>query len=110
MFYNIPYVIIEHWSRYLPTVDTYKGVLRKFLTKLVVKKADALLVISENLRKAMKLHHLENKNSSTINNVVDTDIFKPLSSEQNTKLSVTISVKAGFTKIGSQSTTVKVQK
>ncbi len=78
MFYNIPYIIVEHWSRYLPNVNTYKGLLRKIFTKIVVAKANALLVVSENLRKAMKLHHLENKNTFIINNVVDTDIFRPL--------------------------------
>lgn len=71
---GIPYLITEHWSRYLPSVDTYQGRTRKFLTKLVVKNAKAVLPVTENLKQAMQSHQLNNKHYRVIANVVD-DIF-----------------------------------
>jgi glycosyltransferase involved in cell wall biosynthesis len=77
IFRDIPYIITEHWSRYQPGVATYKGLIRKIITRIIVRKADALLVITENLRKAMAAHKLTNKRTSIINNVVNTEVFIP---------------------------------
>ncbi len=71
---GIPYLITEHWSRYQPNVDTYQGTLRKFLTKLVVKNAEFVLPVTENLKQAMLAHQLKNNNYKIVANVVD-DIF-----------------------------------
>ena len=68
---GIPYVITEHWSRYLPNRNAYNGFLRKRITELVVKNAKAVLPVSENLMHAMKTHNLQNSNYKVINNVVD---------------------------------------
>jgi len=67
----VPYVITEHWSRYLPIRNSYKGLFRKKLTKFVVKNAQAVFPVSENLRTAMLNHKLENLNYTVINNTVD---------------------------------------
>ncbi len=75
--FNIPYVITEHWSRYLPAHFNYKGWLKKKLTRKVVKEADAFSAISLKLLHAMNNHGLENDNSMIINNVVDTGFFEP---------------------------------
>lgn len=74
-FRGIKYVITEHWSRYLPITNTYKGVLRKVLTKLVVKNAGAVSTVSENLALAMQSHGLKNKHYMVLPNVVDTDEY-----------------------------------
>jgi len=73
--FKVPYIITEHWSRYLPVTGTYGGVLRKLITRLVVKKASVVTTVSENLRKAMEAHHLNNSSYQVVYNVVDTDRF-----------------------------------
>ncbi len=72
IFRNIPYVITEHWSRYLPITGTYQGIFRKFITKIVVHKASAVSTVSQNLSAAMQSHGLTNKNYMVLPNVVDT--------------------------------------
>jgi len=77
LFYRIPFVITEHWSRYLPERNTYKGVLRKITTKLVVKKSLGMSVVTEDLKNAMLTFGLNHQNFPVISNVVDMDLFKP---------------------------------
>ncbi len=75
--FGIKYVITEHWSRYLSNPGTYKGAIRKWLTKKVVKNAEAVTSVSNYLIDAMRSHQLNNSNYSVINNVVDTALFYP---------------------------------
>ena len=75
-FNGIPYIITEHWSRYLPKRNSFRGIFRKFITRLVVKNAKAILPVSENLKEAMLAHKLNNNNYIVINNVVDNFFFK----------------------------------
>ncbi|NCC72854.1 MAG: glycosyltransferase family 4 protein [Sphingobacteriia bacterium] len=77
LFNSVPYVITEHWTRYLPTTDSYRGRLRKWLTSLVVKHAGAVMPVTANLRDAMIEKGLKNDNYVVIPNVVDTEKFKP---------------------------------
>ncbi|ADQ78960.1 glycosyl transferase group 1 [Paludibacter propionicigenes WB4] len=72
---GIPYVITEHWSRYLPARDSFNGTLRKLVTRIVVSNADAILPVSENLKQAMQSHKLLNNNYIVVNNVVDNSFF-----------------------------------
>ncbi len=74
-WYKTPYVITEHWSRYLPERNTYKGSLRKWLTKLVVKKSAGISAVSRGLKSALLKHNLYHENFPVISNVVDTDLF-----------------------------------
>ena len=76
-FSGIPYVITEHWSRYLPVTGTYKGVLRKLLTRIIVKNAAAVSTVSANLAAAMQQHGLRNEHYLLLPNVVDTDAYLP---------------------------------
>lgn len=71
IIYNIPYVITEHWSRYLPITGTYKGFLRKITTKIVVQYADAMSTVSHNLAHAMQAHGLNHQKYILLPNVVD---------------------------------------
>jgi len=73
---GIPYVVTEHWSRYLAIKNSYKGFLRKILTQMVVKNASAILPVSETLKNAMLSHKLVNNNYIIVNNVVDNYFFK----------------------------------
>jgi len=69
-----PYVISEHWSRYLPKQNGYRGMIRKLITRLVVKHASAIMPVSETLQKAMIDNKLIHPDYQIIYNVVD-DFF-----------------------------------
>lgn len=75
IFRNTPYVIAEHWSRYLPSRNGYHGLIRKALTKIVVRSSSAVLPVSINLRDAMILKGLNHPNYKIIYNVVDDFFF-----------------------------------
>ena len=74
--HGTPYIITEHWSRYLPGND-FSGCLRKKLTKTVVRHASAVTTVTDILAKAMQSHGLRNENYSIVPNVVDINAFKP---------------------------------
>lgn len=76
-FHGIPYLISEHWSRYFPGHNDFKGVIRKRFARLAIKKSKALICVSESLYKAMNAHGLRHKRYYTVPNVVDTTVFKP---------------------------------
>lgn len=76
-FGGIRYVITEHWSRYLPVTGTYKGLLRRFFTKMVVRYAAAVSTVSENLATAMQGHGLLHPHYMVLPNVVDTEAYTP---------------------------------
>lgn len=75
-FCGIPYMITEHWSRYLPLRNEFNGKLRKWFTKFAVKQAAMLTTVTENLREAMLSHGLYNRNTVVLPNVVDMERFK----------------------------------
>ena len=76
VFKRIPYVVTEHWSRYLVTRNSYNGCIRKIITQKVVKNASAVLPVSQNLEEAMLAHHLKNSKYIVVNNVVDKFFFE----------------------------------
>ncbi len=76
---NIPYVITEHWSRYLEGNRGYTGFVRKYLTRLVTSNASALTTVTMNLKEAMEKHKIKNDHHHIIYNVVDTKVFFPAS-------------------------------
>ena len=74
---GIPYIVTEHWSRYLPqNSSSYRGWFKKFTTKKVAKKAALITTVSKHLGIAMQNHGLTNTYTQ-ISNVVDIDFFKP---------------------------------
>ena len=74
--HGTPYIITEHWSRYLPGND-FSGFLRKKLTKTIVKHASAVTTVTDILAKAMQSHGLRNDHYVIVPNVVDFNAFKP---------------------------------
>lgn len=73
-----PYLITEHWSRYLPqNKGDYKGFLRIHLTRVIVKRATSVSPVSRKLAEAMQAHGLKNPHYTLVNNVVDTSLFTP---------------------------------
>lgn len=71
---QIPYVISEHWSRYLPENYSYKGIFRKLISKMVVKNAQCIIPVSALLQKSMQHCGLQHQNYQVVPNVVD-DFF-----------------------------------
>lgn len=76
---KIPYVITEHWTRYLSSRNGYSGMLRKLITRLVVKQSNGLVTVSGSLKESMQYYGLTHSNSMVIVNSVDTDFFQPSS-------------------------------
>ena len=74
ILHKTPYIITEHWSRYLPGND-FSGFLRKTACKLVVRNAKTVTTVTENLATAMKNHGLKNDNYVVLPNVVNLDMF-----------------------------------
>ena len=72
-----PYIITEHWSRYLPG-NEYNGWLRKCFTKKIVRRASMVTTASQVLAEAMQSHGLTNRRYELLPNVVDTTLFKPI--------------------------------
>jgi glycosyltransferase involved in cell wall biosynthesis len=70
-----PYVITEHWTRYLPQMENFRGFFRKAVTRMVVKYASAVMPVTENLKFAMEYRGLINRNWRIIPNVVDMEMF-----------------------------------
>lgn len=87
--YHIPYVVTEHWSRYLHG-DSGKG-FRTLLTRLTVKKSRCVMPVSQSLKNAMQTCGLVG-NYKVIPNVVDNffflDILQPATSDTKTILHI----------------------
>ena len=76
--YGVPYVIIEHWSGYLPENGQYMrqpAVKRRFAER-VAEQASAILPVSNALAKAMQDCSIRNKRWLKIYNVVDDFFFE----------------------------------
>ncbi|MBF9223221.1 glycosyltransferase [Hymenobacter ruricola] len=74
---GVPFVVTEHWTRYLPPRAAGISWLRRWLTGAVVRRAAALHTVSANLRDALAALGATNPVSVVIPNVVDTELFHP---------------------------------
>lgn len=74
--YQIPLIINECWTGYMPEDGNYKGFFTKYFTKKIVSHAKVIMPVSESLKENMINHHL-NGNYQIIPNVVDIETFKP---------------------------------
>lgn len=72
-FYGIPYVITEHWTRYMRGMFT--GFWHRKITAFVVKRAEAVMPVSEALGKDMRACGLKHSNYKVVRNVVDDFFF-----------------------------------
>jgi len=82
---GIPYVITEHWTRYLPERNNFKGFFRKKVTKFVVRFASAVMPVSIMLKNAMLAHKLQNKNYVIVDNVIDPAFLTNYSLQKRTR-------------------------
>ena len=72
--YHIPYIIVEHWSGYLPSNFAFRGGWHGRLMRHIAKQAACILPVSQMLEEAMKTCGIENNHWQRIYNVVD-DFF-----------------------------------
>ena len=71
--YHIPYIIVEHWTGYLPINMQFKGFLRKLMVRTAAREAARIMPVSQDLVQAMRQCGLEGQ-YEVVNNVVD-DFF-----------------------------------
>lgn len=72
--FRIPYIIIEHWSGYLPANYSFRGGWHGWLMRKIAQEAKCILPVSQLLEDAMKQCGIQNANWKRIHNVVD-DFF-----------------------------------
>ena len=83
--YKVPFIITEHWTRYLPQDNAFHGFFRKRIARYVVKKADGVTTVSSHLKLAMQAHGLINPNYYTVPNVFNESLFQPSVIEKEKK-------------------------
>lgn len=66
-----PYVITEHWTKFLKVRNDFKGIGRKILARMVVKNASYILPVSIELLEGLKFNNLLLTKYEIIENVVD---------------------------------------
>ena len=76
--YGIPYVIVEHWSGYLPENGMFMQMpaIKKRLYKQIAEQAEMILTVSSRHAKAMQECGIRNQHWERINNVVDDFFFE----------------------------------
>ena len=75
--FAIPYIIIEHWSGYLPENGQFRQMssLQKRFYQRIASQAEMILTVSPALQRAMQSNGIKAKSWGTIDNVVD-EFFK----------------------------------
>lgn len=76
--YHIPYIIIEHWSGYLPENFSFRGGWHGWIMRTFAKHAECILPVSSKLENAMKQCRIKNKHWLRIHNVVEDFFFTPI--------------------------------
>ncbi|WAC40324.1 glycosyltransferase [Pedobacter sp. SL55] len=84
-FYNVPYVITEHWSRYFPENNGYHGFFKKIATKFLVSKSNGLATVSKALKQSMDKFDLFHQNALVISNAIDTEKYNIVMAPPNEK-------------------------
>lgn len=73
--HNLPFILNEGWTGYMPKDGSYKGFFLKWFTKKIVSGAKVIMPVSEALEEAMKHHGLNGK-YQIVPNVVNTRNFE----------------------------------
>lgn len=73
--HGIPYIVTEHWSRYLRAGAYPDSSLQLRLGRRFVRDASYVCPVSLNLEQAMQRWQLRNPHYTRVGNVVDTDVF-----------------------------------
>jgi len=81
-FRKIPFIISEHWTGYHKPQSNKISFVEHFISKRITKKATFVCPVSKNLKKSMIDFGLLGQYIS-VPNVVDTDLFKPQTNNEN---------------------------
>ncbi|MDE7103010.1 MAG: glycosyltransferase [Bacteroidales bacterium] len=79
--YGIPYVITEHWTRYM--LGTFTGFWHRRMTAFVVKHSAAVMPVSEALGADMRRCGLQHPDYRVVRNVVDDFFFTEAAKASN---------------------------
>ncbi len=72
---GVPYIITEHWTRYLDK-RKYNGIVRKWATGIAVRRAEYLTNVSNFLQRTMTDMGYSAKKLAIVGNVVDFALFR----------------------------------
>lgn len=91
---GVPYIIVEHWSGYLPENGQFNRMSRfkRDLYRHIANNAVRILTVSEPLQKAMQACGIENEHWGTIDNVVDDFFFEPRVKSQESRVKTLLHV------------------
>ena len=91
---GVPYIIVEHWSGYLPENGQFNRMSRfkRDLYQHIANNAERILTVSEPLQKAMQACGIENEHWGTIDNVVDDFFFEPRVKSQESRVKTLLHV------------------
>lgn len=82
--YQIPLVVNECWTGYMPEDGNYKGFINKYFTKKILKHAKVVMPVSEDLKQHMIQHQL-NCNYQIVPNIIHFEYQPPLVKEATSK-------------------------
>lgn len=73
MRYKIPFLIVEHWSGYLPESGQFmqQSTAKRRLARSIAEHASCILTVSQTLENAMKQCGIQASHWGHINNIVD---------------------------------------
>lgn len=81
--YQIPFVISEHWSGFLPVNRSQLSFGEKFLAKTIAKHAAFVLPVSDILKNSLNQMDIGSQ-FAVVGNVINTQIFYPEKKEKST--------------------------
>lgn len=85
MRHNIPYIIVEHWSGYLPENGQFmqQSAAKRRLAYSIAKHASCLLTVSQTLKNAMKQCGIQASQWGHVNNIVDEFFYQGVRSKKS---------------------------
>lgn len=92
--FHIPYLIIEHWSGYLPENGQFMrmSALKRRLYMHIATEAEIVLTVSTSLQRAMQTCGIQAKHWGHIDNVVDDFFFENCQETQKRELKTLLHV------------------
>jgi glycosyltransferase involved in cell wall biosynthesis len=91
---NIPYIIVEHWSGYLPENGQFMRMsrIKRALYRHIAEEASMILTVSDRQAEAMQTCGMHNEHWRQINNVVDDFFFQPRVKSQESSVKTLLHV------------------
>lgn len=79
-YHKVPYIIVEHWSGYLPANGNYlkhTGLLHRLFNRYIANQARCIMPVSNMLMQAMQQCGLHGRRWEVLHNVVDDFFYTP---------------------------------